>query len=65
MIQNVYHSKGDHDGVEESKQSIHKMLEQSTVNINLIDASRGSVKVQQSIQQSLVAIDLEDVPQKN
>ena len=41
------------------------MLEQSMVNINLIDASRGSVKVQQSIQQSLVSIDLDDVPQKN
>lgn len=42
------------------------MIEQSTVNINLIDASRGSVKVQQTIQQSLVAINLDDGPsQKN
>lgn len=64
MIQNVYHSKGDHDGVEESRQLVQRMIEQSTVNINLIDASRGAMKAQQTIQQSLVAIDLDDLPQK-
>ena len=35
------------------------MIEQSSVNINFIDASRGAIKVQQSIQQSMVNIDLE------
>ncbi len=34
------------------------MIEQSTVDINFVDASRGAVKMQALIQQSIVNIDL-------
>lgn len=64
MIQNVYLSKGDKEGAEETRQNVQRLIEQSKVDINLIDASRGSVKAQQSIQQSLVEIDLDDQPQR-
>lgn len=33
-------------------------IQQSSIDINFIDASRGAIKVQQSIQQSLVNIEL-------
>ncbi len=35
------------------------IIEQSAVDINFVDASRGAIKIQQSIQQSLVNIDLD------
>lgn len=35
------------------------MIEQSSIDVN-IDASMGAIKVQQSIQQSLVNIDLDN-----